>query len=142
MNNNQKIAMQGNCLCGSVTVAASQVSTGVGACHCNMCRQWGGGPFLAVDAGSEVSFTGDAHIGIFNSSEWAERGFCKSCGTHLFYRLKQNQQHIMPVGLFQEGDQLVLDHQVFIDEKPGFYCFSQNTKDMTGAEVFAIFGAG
>ena len=107
-----------------------------------MCRQWGGGPFLAVDAGSEVSFTGDDHIGIFNSSEWAERGFCQSCGTHLFYRLKQNQQHIMPAGLFQEGDQLVLDHQVFIDEKPGFYCFSQNTKDMTGAEVFAMFGAG
>lgn len=138
---NPRIAMQGQCLCGAVKVNAASVDTGVGACHCSMCRQWGGGPFLAVDAGSEVELSGNEHIGVFNSSEWAERGFCKECGTHLFYRLKQNQQHIMPIGLFGETEQLVLDHQVFIDEKPEYYCFSQNTKDITGAEVFAMFGA-
>ena len=25
------------------------------------------------------------------SSAWAERGFCKNCGSHLFYRLKENK---------------------------------------------------
>lgn len=131
--------MQGNCLCGSVQITAESVDSGVGACHCSMCRQWGGGPLMAVDAGTEVKFNGEQDISIFNSSEWAERGFCKNCGTHLFYRLKQTRQHIMPIGLFNPTDNLILDHQVFIDEKPDFYCFSQKTKDMTGAEVFAMF---
>lgn len=94
---------------------------------------------LAVDCGTEVSFNDDAPISVFNSSEWAERGFCSKCGTHLFYRMKQNQQYIVPVGVFVESDDFEFDHQIFVDEKPDFYDFSNNTKNMTGAEVFAQY---
>ena len=45
----------------------------------------------------------------------------------------------MSVGLFEDDKMFVLDHQVFIDEKPTFYQFANKTKDMTGAEVFAKF---
>ena len=34
---------------------------------------------------------------------------------------------------------LVFSHQVFIDEKPTFYSFSNETNNMTGAEIFAKF---
>ena len=129
---------QGRCLCGASTLNASRISRQVGACHCSSCRQWGGGPLLAVDCGSDVTLAGD-DIRVYNSSDWAERGFCGQCGSHLFYRLKHNQQYIVPVGLFGEMDDLVLDHQVFIDEKPGYYCFANETKDMTGAEIFEQF---
>jgi hypothetical protein len=104
-----------------------------------MCRRWSGGPLLALDCGSEVSFEGVEHISVFNSSAWAERGFCKQCGTHLFYRLKQNNQHIVPVGLFDDLGNLEFDHQIFIDEKPEFYDFANETHKMTGAEVFAKY---
>jgi len=70
------------------------MDTGVGACYCGMCRRWGGGPLLAVDCGTSVRLTGEEHVGVFASSKWAERGFCKQCGSHLFYRLKQNGQYI------------------------------------------------
>ena len=129
---------QGRCLCGTSSLSASQISHRVGACHCSSCRQWGGGPLLAVDCGSDVTLTGD-DIRVYNSSDWAERGFCGRCGSHLFYRLKHNQQYIVPVGLFGEVEGLVLDHQVFIDEKPDYYCFANKTKDMTGAELFEQF---
>jgi len=33
----------GSCLCGAVSVTANNASTKVGACHCGMCRKWGGG---------------------------------------------------------------------------------------------------
>jgi hypothetical protein len=40
------------------------------------------------------------------------------------------------------GDEnLVFDRQVFIDEKPSFYRFTNETHDMTGAELFAKFGS-
>lgn len=94
---------------------------------------------MEVDCGPAVSFEGDEHVSVFDSSEWAERGFCRECGTHLFYRLKGTGQHMIPVGLFEGEDNLVFKSQVFIDEKPAFYSFANETQDMTGAELFAKY---
>lgn len=94
---------------------------------------------MAVDCGTDVSIEGEENISVFNSSEWAERGFCKKCGSHLFYRLKESNQYIIPVGLFDDDKMFVFDHQVFIEEKPSFYCFANKTNDMTGAELFAQY---
>ncbi|MGF1602437.1 MAG: GFA family protein [Thermosynechococcaceae cyanobacterium] len=135
------MAAQGQCLCGAVRLSAKTVNAQVGACHCTTCRQWGGGPLLATDCGTEVTVEGQENLSVFNSSDWAERGFCKHCGTHLFYRLKEQQQYFVPVGLFTDSESFVLDHQVFIDEKPEFYCFANETHNMTGAELFAQFAA-
>lgn len=132
-------AGKGRCLCGAVHISTQTMSAHVGACHCGMCRKWGGGPLLAVDCGSDVTFLGKENISIFDSSEWAERGFCSKCGSHLFYRLKAQNLYIVPVGLFDHCVTLIFDHQIFIEEKPAFYSFSNKTKDMTGAEVFAQF---
>ncbi len=132
---------KGSCLCGAVQFTASSVRKIVGACHCNMCRKWGGGPLMAVDCGSDVSFEGAENISVFDSSAWAERGFCKQCGSHLFYRLKQSRQHMIPAGLFADQGSFVFDHQVFIDKKPAFYSFANKTNDMTEAEVFEKYGA-
>ncbi|GAA5217373.1 GFA family protein [Corallincola platygyrae] len=129
----------GQCLCGSIKVTANTQPTHFEACHCNMCRNWGGGPLLAFDGGTEVSIAGEPKV--FDSSEWAERGFCGECGTHLFYRLKQNQQYILPLGLFPELTDIEFEQEIFIDQKPDSYCFANNTKKMTAAEVFAAFGA-
>ncbi len=95
---------------------------------------------MAVDCGTEVTLSGEEYITVYDSSEWAERGFCSKCGTHLFYRLKENKQYIVPVGLINlDGEKFVFDHQVFTDEKPSYYHFAEKTENMTGAEVFAKY---
>ncbi len=132
---------KGHCLCGAIKITATKASNSVGACHCNMCRQWSGGPYLAIDCGTDVSIVGEEHVGIFSSSEWADRGFCKTCGSALFYRVKASGQLIMAAGLFTDEDGLVFDHQVFIDERPGYYEFANKTEDKTGAELFAEFAS-
>lgn len=128
-----------SCLCGSVSIKASAVSNSIGACHCGMCRKWAGGPFMATDCGTQVSFEGEDNISVYNSSEWAERGFCKKCGSHLFYRLKETNLHMIPAGLFDQNESFEFDHQVFIDKKPSYYNFSNKTKNMTEAEIFAKY---
>ena len=135
----ETIEGRGQCICGAVSFIANNMSTHVGACHCNMCRQWGGGPFMEVECGSEVIFNGEENISIFNSSDWAERGFCKNCGTHLFYKLKEGNLHMVPVGLFKDDGHFVFKTQVFIDEKPAYYHFANETKEMTGDELMALF---
>ena len=96
---------------------------------------------MEIDCGVDVDIDGEANVTVFDSSEWAERGFCKNCGTHLFYRLKGSGQHMIPVGLFEESERLAFKNQVFIDQKPDYYAFENRTTNLTGAELFAMFGA-
>ncbi|HAO26250.1 MULTISPECIES: GFA family protein [unclassified Methylophaga] len=129
----------GSCLCGNVSLVATPKSYHMGACHCETCRKWGGGPLLAVECGGDVAFEGAENISIYDSSEWAERGFCKTCGTHLFYRLKQGEMYAIPVGLFDNNDEWQLAEQVFIESKPTYYSFAEKTRNLTGEELFSQF---
>ena len=136
MSNTQR---EGKCLCGAVSCVA-EVPAVVEACHCNMCRQWGGGPFFVADCGTKVTFHGNEQIAVFASSDWAERGFCSVCGTHLFYRLKEQGIYYMPAGLFGNLGNVHFEREVFIDHKPDFYSFSNATEKLTGAALFAQMG--
>ena len=135
----ESVQANGKCLCGKVEITANTLSTNVGACHCKMCQKWSGGPFLTVDGKQDLSVNGEENITAYNSSEWAQRAFCKHCGTHLYYRLKQTGQTIFSSGLFDTVADLKFDHQIFTDEKPDWYDFANDTHNMTGAEVFAAF---
>ena len=128
----------GKCLCGAVTLSGS-FGDKVGACHCDICRTWGGGPLLALDGGDALQISNPDSVTVFGSTEWAERGFCSDCGTHLYIKVKQSGRYIVPAGIFPLDDQLVFDHQIFIDKQPSYYCFANETQNMTGAEVFAHF---
>lgn len=127
---------QAKCLCGAVGITITMQSNHISVCHCSMCRKWGGGPLFAAEPIGDVSFMGNEHIAIFSSSEWAERGFCKQCGTHLFYRLKQEEHYAIPVGLL-DGSDWDFTEQIFIDQKPEFYTFANDTRMLTEEEVFA-----
>ncbi|MGI3132031.1 GFA family protein [Halopseudomonas pachastrellae] len=133
--------LEGRCLCGAVSVSAILSHRDLGACHCTTCRRWGGGPLLAVECEDQVTFSGEAQIGVYASSDWAERGFCKVCGTHLFYRLREQAFYALPVGLFDEQQGWDLNREVFIDQKPSYYGFAQPTLQLTGEELFALHGA-
>lgn len=132
----QPAPKNGHCLCGAVTFTATNANTDLNACHCGMCRRWSGGPFMALSCGRDVDFTGEENIAVFDSSEWAERGFCKQCGSHLFYRLKDTAEMEIPVGLFEgNNDDLKFALQVFIDHKPEYYSFANQTETMTEQQV-------
>jgi len=126
---------KGQCLCGAIKFTVNNMSNKVDACHCGMCRRWGGGPLMVIDCGSDVEYEGEENITIYDSSEWAERGFCKKCGSHLFYRLKEAKDHQIPVGLLENQKSLNFNLQVYIDRKPSFYSFANKTIEMTEAEV-------
>ena len=128
--------MKGKCLCGSIEIETPDQND-VGLCHCSVCRRWAGGPMFAVHCGSEVSFSGKKPSR-YQSSDWAERGFCPDCGTHLFYHLLPGNEYILPAGLFQDQD-FHLSSEIFIDEKPVYYELKNETHKMTGQQVFEQF---
>jgi hypothetical protein len=129
----------GGCLCGAVRFTAMLRSRDVRACHCGMCRRWTAGPFLVLHCGGTVKIDDQSGLGIYRSSEWSERGFCKQCGTPLFYRLVGTDFYAVSAEAFDDPKGFALTSQIFIDEKPAYYDFANATTNMTGAEVFAAF---
>jgi hypothetical protein len=131
--------MSGRCLCGAVTIMLAGDHKEVGACHCDMCRRWGGGPGMAIEIGKDIEIEGRDRVRIYRSSKWAERAFCDTCGSSLYYRLVKAGDHYLFAGILDDQSAMVLTSQIFIDEKPAYYTFANETKTMTGAEVFAAF---
>lgn len=128
----------GTCLCGAVRFEADDVDPSFHACHCGMCRRWSGGaPFFGASAGA-VRFRGD--VGRYPSSEWAERGFCKACGTTLFYFLKPESRYTLSVGTFDDQAAFALGEEIYIDHKPNGYALSGDHPRLTEREVLAKFG--
>lgn len=104
-----------------------------------MCRRWSGGaPFFAAEV-KKVTFENEEDIGRYTSSEWAERGFCKKCGTTLFYFLKPRQTYAMSVGAFDDTSPFRLSLEIFIDRKPAGYALAGDHPRWTEAETFAKF---
>lgn len=132
--------MEGNCLCGAITVKTPDKTT-IDACHCGMCRRWGGSPALGVPCGSDVEIDGFDKLKFYKSSEWAQRAFCGECGTHIFYKLLATNEYFVPAGLFQNEIEFEFKEQIFIDKKPSYYEFANQTVNMTEAEVFAKFAS-
>lgn len=138
------MSVQGGCLCGAVRYQLADKPTETGACHCSMCRKFSGGVYLAVHVQpGGATFEGEENLSVFKSSDWADRGFCKTCGSSLFYRviMPGPGAGIMHIGLgtLDDATDIALTGEIFVDEKPGGYTFAEETSKMTGAEVFAMY---
>jgi len=68
---------------------------------------------------------------VYQSSEWAERAFCTHCGTNLYYHKIGAETYSLSLGLFQDHPNFNFESQLFIDKKPDYYEFANNTKKLT-----------
>ena len=93
---------------------------------------------LAVHCGPGVEFEGAEHISVYASSQWAQRAFCKNCGTHLYYKLLATQEYFVPAGVF-DSDDFEMASQIYVDRKPAYYDFANQTPMLTEQQVIAQF---
>jgi hypothetical protein len=107
--------MEGHCLCGGVQISVAAHRGFTAVCHCRMCQRWSGGLFICIPAdAADVQVTGP--VVQFASSDIAERAFCGTCGSHLWYRTFEGDGHygLMP-GLFDEARDLPLKSEIYVD---------------------------
>lgn len=130
----------GGCLCGAVRFTATEIDPHMHVCHCGMCRRHAGGPTMSVSVGG-VTFEGEENILRYKSSDYAERGTCKKCGGHLFYRLTGADHYIMSTGPFDDQSRFVMGGEIFIDNKPESYAFAGDHTRETEQEFLKRIGA-
>ena len=129
--------MSGHCLCGAVRFKAIPEKQEMGVCHCAMCRRWTGGTFMAVGC-SQVDVEDDTEIGVYTSSDWGERGFCRKCGTTLFWRMRDGSHVSVAAQAFDDPGVFRFTSEIFVDEQPKNYAFKNETTRMTGPELIAM----
>lgn len=111
---NDRQVFEGGCLCGAIRYRATAPIRGV-MCHCEMCRKHSGAPALAF-----VHFPIDAFdwLGVepswYRSSEFADRGFCPTCGSTLGMREQVLADRVqICVGSLDIPDRVQLDDHVW-----------------------------
>ncbi|MEM9784468.1 MAG: GFA family protein [Pseudomonadota bacterium] len=135
--------VEGACLCGAVRVTLPEAVATTDACHCGMCRTLcGGGPMLALHApgGAKPKVVGEDHLTVYRSSDWAERAFCRVCGTPVWYRFIEHDFHSMAAGLF-DASTLTLTREIFIEDKPALYDLAGERPRLTEEQVIAAFNS-
>lgn len=102
---------------------------------------------MTIHAEGNIDFVGDEHIARYSSSDWAERAFCKTCGTSLFYRVLPQPQmpggeYILSAGTLDSQENLKFDHEVYVDHNPGWYKFhdERSRECLTEADILALYG--
>ena len=79
----------GACLCGAVEFSASLPSKWCAHCHCSMCRKAHGAGYVTWAGFDEDQVTfvkGNKQLTWYESSPGAQRGFCRRCGSTMFFR--------------------------------------------------------
>jgi hypothetical protein len=103
-----------------------------------MCRQHTSGMFISIDTGQEgMEITGPARS--FRSSDWAERGFCESCGSTLWYGTVHEGARHLAAGLFANAGDGTMKLEFFADRCPSGYRLAGDHKRLSTEETIALF---
>ena len=132
----------GHCLCGAVSFTARGMGDTFSTCFCDACQRWAGGPYNGINVPTEnLVFEGVVHIGVIKTTDFAERAFCKKCGSGIWWRLTRGQyvgKTSIPVGLLDDRSGLVLSDEMYSDYKDHTNVRPEGVAQMTSAEAEGI----
>ncbi len=117
----------GKCMCGAVAFEFRADREDVSECHCGQCRSWSGHRWASLNAPFESLKIkkGEDQLGWFKSSDYARRGFCKNCGSSLFWhadRLDDYKHRIaISAGTIEPGAPMALAEHIFVADKGAYY---------------------
>ncbi|EKF17934.1 GFA family protein [Nitratireductor pacificus] len=112
----------GSCLCGAVRFRTSGPLRGVVYCHCSQCRKQTGLYYAATDVrDDDLTIEGAESLTWYAASDFARRGFCKVCGSALFWKRNGADQVSIMAGAFEQPTGLAADSHIFVADKGDFY---------------------
>lgn len=117
--------MKASCLCGLVQFEIKAPFISASFCHCNQCRKSHGSSGVAygVSLKSDIEWiSGKKKVRRFESSERVRRGFCKECGSNLYYYNKDHPNHLdIPLSVIDDEMNVKPDCHIYVSCKPDWY---------------------
>ncbi len=114
--------MTGHCLCGAIQFELSPPIRDVIVCHCRQCAQWTGYAVAAaaVAYGNFKLLSGREVLEWYASSDHAERGFCRVCGSSLFWKPTDGSRMSVLAGSLDPPTGLVISAHIFVASKSDY----------------------
>ncbi|HGG05443.1 MAG TPA: GFA family protein [Aliiroseovarius sp.] len=114
---------KGSCLCGAVTFEVAGDLPAPDACHCSKCRKTSGHYYASTDVKREaLQVHGAENVAWFQSSEKVRRGFCRTCGSNLFFDpVIDTDWTAVSMGAFDTPTQAHLAVHIFTADKGDYY---------------------
>jgi hypothetical protein len=117
-----EMPMTGGCQCGAVRYRLREAPTEASICHCRMCQKAFGSYFaplggVPIDAFSLTR----GRLATFKSSDLAERGFCRDCGTPLTFRYVERPRISIALGSLDDPEGVRPIAQDGIERRLSFY---------------------
>ena len=112
----------GSCLCGAVAYEVTGELRNAVGCHCGQCRKMTG-HYLAATAAKHDRFRliRDDGLAWYRSSDTAQRGFCRVCGSTLFWQGDGRDYIAIAAGSLDAPTGLRLEGHIFCADKGDYY---------------------
>lgn len=112
----------GSCLCGAVAFEITGELRPSVACHCTQCRKTSGHYWSATQVpDAQFNLTKDEGLTWYQSSESARRGFCRHCGSALFWQMDGEGATSIGTGTLDGATGLHTSKHIFVKDKGDYY---------------------
>ena len=117
------MAAHGRCMCGAVEFSVDGELRDVVNCQCHRCRRWSGHYWAASAASSDdLTVTADGTLAWFSPADGVEYGFCRTCGSSLFWRLAERPELIsISAGCLDQPTGLSTKAQIWMSEHGDYH---------------------
>lgn len=113
---------EGGCLCGAVRFRVDGPMREVVFCHCGQCRRQTGLYYASTNAAdADLTVEGAENITWYQSSAEGRRGFCKHCGSALFWKYVGQDYISIQAGSLDLPTKLTPGYHIFCADKGDFY---------------------
>ncbi|WP_457583352.1 GFA family protein [Ensifer canadensis] len=112
----------GSCLCAAVRFKTRGALTKLTYCHCTQCRKQTGLYYAATNVqDGDLELEGAENVTWYRSSPGAQRGFCRNCGSALFWKSDSAEDISIMAGAFDKPTDLQPGNHIFCADKGDFY---------------------
>jgi hypothetical protein len=117
--------VKGSCECKSVVFELDGILRPSIACHCSQCRKTSGHYWSVTKIEIEkFNLLMDSGLKWYSSSEEAKRGFCKECGSSLFFKFNNEDMIYVGSGTLDGKTNLKTGMHIFVASKGDYYDIS------------------
>ncbi|TFW18097.1 GFA family protein [Duganella callida] len=116
--------LRGSCLCGGIRYRAALPASHASHCYCTMCQKQHGaaaGSYANLASAGFVVEQGAALVTEYASSTHGRRGFCRVCGSTLFWRSEESPDRIaITLGTMEPEYAGAVEKEWYPENKPAW----------------------
>lgn len=129
-NNDKTSVFEGGCHCGAVRYMVTASLENAIMCHCQLCRKLHGhvSSYAQFDA-TALTMVRDEGLRWYRMSPKTDRGFCKECGSGLFWRPVKADHMALTPGTLDDSKDLKTAGQIFCADKGDYYPIDPSIKE-------------